>query len=271
MPKLPRKSPPGVHIVNIPGIDPNVLRLYAPRPGRRPLLPELSPRAQVALMCRMLFQEGWNDHIAGHITVREDDGSILTNPWELAWDEVTAGDIVRLDHTGQVVDGDWNVTPAIGLHLQLHALRPDAAVVVHNHAHWSGIWANMQRIPPVYDQAGGYVDGPLPLFDEYAGTFEDEDKTLAAAKALGDAKWALLANHGALVVGKDLRQAHLRVITLEWRARRAWEVEIAGGGRALNDEQIAAIALPDANGFPFLWEAMARRELRRDPGVLDEE
>jgi hypothetical protein len=37
----------------------------------------------------------------------------------------------------------------------------------------------------------------------------------------------------------------------------------------LTDEQVAAIALPDANGFPFLWEAMARRELRADPGILD--
>jgi hypothetical protein len=46
-------------------------------------------------------------------------------------------------------------------------------------------------------------------------------------------------------------------------------VELAGGGVPLTDEQVAAIALPDANGFPFLWEAMARRELRRSPDVLD--
>ncbi len=257
--------------MNIAGINPEMVKQFAPMPGRRPLLPELSPRAQVALMCRMLFQEGWNDHIAGHITVRQDDGSILTNPWELAWDEVTAGDIVTLDHEGKITKGDWNVTPAIGLHIQLHALRPDASVVVHNHAHWSGIWANMHRVPEVFDQAGGYVDGPLPLFNEYEGTFEDEDKTLAAAKALGDAKWALLANHGSLVLGRDMRQAHLRVLTLEWRARRAWEVEVAGGGVPLTEEQIAGIALPDANGFPFLWEAMARREIRRDASVLDED
>ena len=91
----------------------------------------------------------------------------------------------------------------------------------------------------------------------------------AAAKALGDAKWALLANHGSLVVGRDLRQAHLRAITLEWRSMRAIEVEQAGGGVALTEAQVAAIARPDAHGFPFLWEAMARRELREDPGILE--
>ena len=96
-----------------------------------------------------------------------------------------------------------------------------------------------------------------------------EDVTSAAVRALGEEKWALLANHGALVVAENLRQAHLRAVTLEWRSRRAYEVELAGGGVALTEEQIAAIALPDSNGFPFLWEAMARRELRESPDILD--
>jgi ribulose-5-phosphate 4-epimerase/fuculose-1-phosphate aldolase len=253
----------------VTGVDYDMVRHYAPNPGRRPLLPELSEQAQVALMCRMLFHEGWNEHIAGHITYRLDDGRILANPWELAWDEVTAGDILTLDDSGAVTEGEWNITPAIGLHLHLHKLRPEVNVVIHNHAHWSGIWANLHKVPPVYDQAGAYVDGPLPLFDEYGGTLEDEDKSLAAAKALGDAKWALLANHGSLVVGRDLRQAHLRVTTLEWRSKRAYEVELVGGGVPLGDDKVAETALPDAHGFPFLWEAMARREIRRDPTVLD--
>lgn len=253
----------------IPGINPDIVKQFAPNPGRRPLLPELTEQAQVALMCRMLVHEGWNEHIAGHITFRTSDGNILTNPWELAWDELTASDILTLDETGAIIEGEWNTTPAIGLHIQLHALRPEANVVIHNHAHWSGIWANAHRIPPVYDQAGAYVDGPLPLYNEYEGTFEDGDTSLAAARALGDAKWALLANHGSLVVAKDLRQAHLRVATLEWRSMRAWQVEQIGGGVPLTEEQVAGIALPDANGFPFLWEAMARREIKRDPSVLD--
>ncbi len=253
----------------IAGLNQAVIQQLTPRPGRRPLLPALSDAAQVALMCRMLFREGWNDHIAGHITYRLADGRVLTNPWELAWDEVCASDILTLDANGEVIDGDWNVTPALGLHLKLHAARPDVNVVIHNHAHWSGIWANLHRVPPVYDQSGAYVDGPLPLYNEYAGTFDGEDATRAAVTALGDAKWALLANHGALVVAENLRQAHLRAITLEWRSRRAYEVELAGGGVPLPEEQVAAIALPDRNGFPFLWEAMARRELRESPEILD--
>lgn len=244
------------------------LKHIIPKPGKRALLPELSAKAQVALMCRMCFREGWNDHIAGHITLRQEDGTILTNPWELAWDELTAGDIVTLDSNGNNLDSDWNVTPAIGLHLQLHKLREDAHVVMHNHPEWSGRWACLGRVPGVYDQSSAYVGGDLPLFNEYEGTFDDEDKTLAAAKALGQAKWALLANHGSLVVGCNLRQAHLRVCTLEWRSKRAFELEQLGGAAVTPIEQFESVARADDNGFPFLWEAMARREIRRDPSVL---
>lgn len=252
------------------GLNEDVMRKFAPRPGRRDLLPPLSDKAQLALMCRMLFQEGWNEHIAGHITWRRPNGTTLTNPWELAWDELTAGDMVTLDGDGKVIDSDWNVTPAIGLHLQIHAARPDVHVVIHNHANWSGIWANRNEVPPIYDQTGAHVPGPLPIYDEYRGTFEDEATTLSVVEALADAKWALLANHGSLVLAKDLRQAHLRVVTLEWRSKRAYEVELAGGGKPLDPAIVEQVGVTDANGFPFLWEAMARRELRRDPSVLDE-
>ena len=71
------------------------------------------------------------------------------------------------------------------------------------------------------------------------------------------------------MVAKDLRQAHLRAITLEWRCKRAYEVELAGGGKPLSDDEVSIVSITDENGFPFCWEAMARRELRRDPRVVE--
>lgn len=250
-------------------VNVEMLKKFAPRPGARDLLPEISPKAQVALMCRILFAEGWDDHIAGHITVRQPDGTILTNPWELAWDEVTADDIVTIDAEGNVLDSDWNITPAIGLHLQLHKARADIHVVIHNHHKWSGIWACLQEVPPIYDQASAYCGVDIPIYNEYLGTLDNNEACASLIDALGeDARWALLAQHGALIVGKDLRQAHLRAATLEWRCRRAYEVRLAGGAEPLSNKVVEEVSLPDPNGFPFLWEAMARRELRRDPKVL---
>ena len=246
------------------------LKHLAPNPGRRPLLPELSPRAQLALLARALFREGYDDHIAGHITYRQPDGTMLVNPWELAWDELSASDIVGVDlKTGKVVEGEWNVTPAIGLHGEVHTQRPDVQVIIHNHSRYGSVWAAAHRVPPVYDQTSAQVDGPLALYDEYAGTVDGKVEAVSAVDALGEHKWALLANHGVFIVARDIRQAHLRAVTLEWRCRTAWQVEALGGGKPLDDKVAADFgSMVDSNGFPFLWEAMARREIRLDPGVL---
>jgi ribulose-5-phosphate 4-epimerase/fuculose-1-phosphate aldolase len=244
-------------------------RSRAPNPGRRPLLPPLSPAAELALLCRTLHREGYDDHIAGHITIKQPDGTMLVNPWELAWDELTASDILRIGHNGDVISGQWNVTPAINLHVAIHARRGDVRVIIHNHAKYGTLWANARRVPPVLDQTGAYVDGELVLVDEYAGTVDGSDAADSCAKALGNAKWALLANHGVLVVADSVRQAHLRAVTLEWRARQAFLLAAHGGGAPMAEAVADEIgARVDSEGFPFLWEAMARREIRLDPGVL---
>lgn len=241
-----------------------------PRPGRRPLLPQLTPRQELALLCRTLHREGYDDHIAGHITLAQDDGTYLVNPWELAWDELTASDIIRVDAAGRVIEGDWNVTPAIGLHMAVHRQRDDLQVIIHNHSRWGSVWSASGRIPPVYDQTSGHVDEDPRLYDEYAGTVDGAMEAQAAADALGLGKWALLKNHGVFIVAGNVRQAHLRAITLEHRCRLAWRVEVLGSGQPIaNPESLRIARMSDTLGMPFLWEAMARREIRLDPTVLE--
>lgn len=246
-----------------------MLEKLAPNPGRYPLIPELTAHQELALLCRALYREGYDDHIAGHITFAQSDGTFLINPWELAWDEITAADIIRVDGDGAVIEGEWNVTPAIGLHLEVHKRRHDLKVVLHNHSRWGLVWSASGRVPPVYDQTSGQVEGDPIFYDEYAGTVDGASEAEAAAAALGEEKWAILKNHGVFVVGKDIRQAHLRAITLEHRCRLAWQVEALGEGQPITDLETLRVAqMSDDLGFPFLWEAMARREIRLDPSVL---
>lgn len=245
------------------------LEELAPMPGRAPLIPDLSARQELALLARALHREGYDDHIAGHITIAEPDGTFLVNPWELAWDELTASDIIRVDSSGQVIEGEWNVTPAIGLHLAVHRRRHDLRVVLHNHSRWGSVWSALGRVPPVYDQTSGHVDEDPAFYDEYAGTVDGAIEAQAAADALGQGKWALLKNHGVFLVAENVRQAHLRAITLEHRCRLAWHVEALGDGQPITNPAVLRVAqMSDPMGFPFLWEAMARREIRLDPSVL---
>jgi L-fuculose-phosphate aldolase len=236
-----------------------------------PALPELSPRQEVALLARTLHREGYDDHLAGHISARQEDGTLLVNPWGLTWDEIQAGDVMRMDLDGRVLEGPWTVSPAIELHLALHRERDDVGVAVHNHPVWSTIWADMHEVPPVYDQTSALVAGEVALYETWDGTVNDRANAEAAVRALGDARMALLANHGVLVVGRDVAQAYHRCMVLEWRCRNAWRVRAAGGGVPLKPDQYEVLAgYLDLLSPPGQWEAMVRRELRADAGVLDE-
>jgi ribulose-5-phosphate 4-epimerase/fuculose-1-phosphate aldolase len=242
---------------------------YTPQPGRFALTPELSPQQELAILCQALFAEGYDDHIAGHISYRQEDGSLLINPWELTWDEVTASDIIRIDRDGNVIDGEWNVTPANLLHRAIHEVRSDANVIIHNHPRYASVWANRHEVPRTFDQTSANINGEIKLYNEYAGTLHQTEQCATAARELGDAKWALLANHGVLVIGNDIRQAHVRAVTLEWRSRQAWMVEAIGGGIPMPAEQADHLGgLIDEHGLPFMWEAMVRRVIRKNPQVL---
>ena len=241
-----------------------------PAPTARALLPELTPRQELVLLARALWREGYDDHLAGHITYRQPDGTLLCNPWMLLWEELRPRDVLRIDTEGHVLEGDWPVPLGIPLHLALHRLRPGVTVAVHNHPRFGTIWADLPRVPPCHDQSSALGGGKLVLVDEYEGPVNDPDAAARAVAAMGGADLALLANHGVFVLAGSIRAAHQRAVALEQRCRNAWHVEAVGGGRELPEPARSFFAGHDGEGFLGFWEAMARRELRLDPGLLDD-
>jgi ribulose-5-phosphate 4-epimerase/fuculose-1-phosphate aldolase len=235
-----------------------------------PPLPELTPQQELALLCRVLFAEGYNDHLAGHITYKQPDGTFLVNPFGLTWDEVRASDVMRMDADGNELEGRWTITPAITLHVELHRNRDDVGVAIHNHPDWGTVWADLGRAPAIFDQTGALYHGDVAIYDEYWGSVDDPGNARAAVEAIGTANVGLLANHGVLVLGSDVEQAYLRAISFEWRCRQAWRIAAAGGGVPMNP--LAARNYGDffnTHQFTGLFPAMARRTLRHDPTILD--
>lgn len=233
---------------------------------------ELTPHQELALLARVLHREGYDDHLSGHITFKQPDGTFLVNPWGLTWDELRASDVARMDAQANQLEGRWLITPAITLHVALHARRHDAGVVVHNHPRWGTIWADAQRVPPIYDQTGAMYSGEIAVYDDYEGPVNEMFNATRAVESLGSADAALLANHGVLVIGRDVREAYIRSMVLEWRCRQAWHVEALGGGVPMRDEVARSFgALIDSvdDAFDGFFEAMARRVIRQDPSVLD--
>ena len=232
------------------------------------LLPELSAPEELVLLARTLWREGYDDHLAGHITYRQADGTLLCTPWLLLWEEIRPEDVLVIDRDGHLLEGRWPVPLGIPLHLELHRQREDVVVAVHSHPQFGTAWADARRIPPCYDQSSALGGGEITVVDEYDGPVNDPAAAARAVTAMGDAAMALLVNHGVFVTAGSVRAAHQRAVALEYRCRRAFQVECLGGGRELPDPARSFFRASDGEGFAGFFEAMARQELRRDPTLL---
>ncbi len=244
---------------------------FEPTPAK--LIPDMSPREELVLLARCLWREGYNDHLAGHITCNVGDGTLLCNPWLITWNELRPHQVIRIDLEGNVVEGDWPAPLGIPLHLALHAARPTVGWAVHNHPLYGTVLADMKVVPPAMDQSSSLGGGELVLVDEYEGGVNNMVAAKEAVARMGTADLALLAGHGVFVVGSTARAVHQRAVALEQRCQRAWHVMAAG--RPLDspvpDSWLDLMNRSDGNGFIGFWEAMVRQELRADPTLLDEQ
>lgn len=243
--------------------------MFEPTPEK--LMPDVSPREELVLLARCLWREGYNDHLAGHITCNLGDGTLLCNPWLVTWNELRPHQVIRIDLQGNVVEGDWPAPLGIPLHLALHEARPGVAWAMHNHPLHGTVLADMGVVPPPMDQSSSLGGGELVLVDEYEGGVSNMDAARAAVAKMGDADLALLAGHGVFVLGKSARAVHQRAVALEQRCQRAWYIRAAGGplDTRLPQWWLDGLQRSDGEGFVGFWEAMVRQELAADPTLLD--
>lgn len=240
-------------------------------PTAEKLMPDLTPREELVVLARALWREGYNDHLAGHITVNLGDGTLLCNPWLLTWAELRPSQVLRIDLDGRVVEGDWPVPLGIPLHLELHKVRSDVGWAVHNHPLFGTVWADLAEVPPILDQSSALGGGALAVVDEYEGPVNDANSARRAVTQMGDASMALLAGHGVFILGRSARAVHQRAVALEQRCQHAWYARAAGGTDAsrVPDAFIDLVARSDGEGFVGFWEAAVRAELASEPSLLD--
>jgi ribulose-5-phosphate 4-epimerase/fuculose-1-phosphate aldolase len=239
-----------------------------PRPGPG-IGRELTVRQELACALRILAREGWRENLSGHITVATDDGGMWCNPWGMWWEEVRASDVLRLDADGNVVEGKWDVTPAVFLHTELHRARPDAAAIVHNHPFHATLLAVMRQLPRLVHQNSCIFDGELAFVDEYEG-LDDADGGKWLASEVGKASGVLLAHHGAIVTGPTVAEMCYKAATFERMCRFTYDALAAGHeplevpvGKRGELKQMLRQNTPRA-----YWDGAVRLLLKDEPEVL---
>ncbi len=242
------------------------MRLPAPGPG---IGHALSIEQELACALRILAHEGWRENLSGHITWAAPDGGMWCNPWGIWWEEVRASDILRLDADGNIVEGKWDVTPAVFLHTELHRARSDATVIVHNHPYYATLLAAMGELPRMVHQNSCIFDGELAFVDEYGG-IEDANDGKWLAREMDDASGVLLAHHGAIVTAPTIASACYKAVTFERMCHFTYDIVQAGQTPVELPVAARAALKPvlQQNTPQAYWDGAVRLLLRDEPEVL---
>lgn len=175
-------------------------------------------------LCRIghsLFARGLTFGSSGNISARLPDGGWLVTPTNVAMGDLDPGQLCVLDSDGRWLDGP-KPTKEVFLHTAMYTSRKDAGAVVHLHSSHAVAVSILDDIdpedvlPPLTAYAVMRV-GKLRLIPYYPPG--DAQLGTAVAAVAGRHHAVLLANHGPVVAGTDLRTAQYAIEELEETAK----------------------------------------------------
>lgn len=184
-----------------------------------------------------LIETGLTDGTSGNISARcLDEPVALITPSARDYRILTERDLVRVYLGSGHAEGRWKPSSEWQLHVAIYRARPDVNAVVHFHPTWaSAVAVARKTIPVLIDEA---VDiGPIPTAP-YAPSGSEELAENVSGELAKGSNAVLLANHGAVAVGRDLREAMRRALEVERLAKIYIGAEFLGGAHALDEAAI---------------------------------
>lgn len=184
---------------------------------------EAQIRDLLVKLAASLFARGYAVGSAGNISVRLDDGFLMT-PTNSSLGGLESARISKLDTGFNHMSGD-RPSKEVFMHRAFYQARPDANAVVHLHSTMATAIAcladadPLAPIPPLTPYFVMRVGKSLPIIPYYRpGDHAMEPAIHAAAMR---ARAVLLANHGPVVSGPTLTDAVYAAEELEEAARLA--------------------------------------------------
>lgn len=187
--------------------------------GRAPA-PRAALSEAVVATARAMNALGINRGRAGNVSVRCDDGFLIT-PSAMPYERMQPADVVYVSLDGVAAPGVHAPSTEWRFHRDILATRPDAHAIVHTHGPFATTLACLERPIPAFHymvaRAGGHDIRCAP----YA-TFGTQALSDHALAALQDRRACLLAHHGAIAIGESLEAALGLAVEVESLAELYW-------------------------------------------------
>ncbi len=167
---------------------------------------------------KSLLEKGLVYGTGGNLSARAESGnSFWITPSGMDYRLLDADDLVEMSFEGKILTGHRRPSIEWMLHRALYVARPDVEAVVHTHSTYATtLAAARQDLMPVTDTFV-VVFGECVQVADY-GLTGSAELAANAVSTLGNGVAALLANHGAVCVGKDVKAAFETALLLEQSA-----------------------------------------------------
>lgn len=229
---------------------------------------------RLAAACRLFGRFGYDEGVAGHITARDPEHAdrFWVNGFGVHFRQVSVSNLICVDHTGEVVEGDHTVNrAAFAIHSRVHQARPDVVAAAHAHSVHGKAFSSLgiQLDPITQDACAFYEDHAV--FDDYTGVVLQTSEGGRIADALGASKLVILRNHGLLSVGTSVDAAAWWFIAADRSCHAQLLADAAGTTVHIDPDQAATTRgqvgseIAGLANFHPLWSWIVAEE----PDLLD--
>lgn len=157
---------------------------------------------------KKMSAEGLSSGTSGNLSIYlKEEGVVLITPSGIGYFDTEPEDIVVMDLEGNILEGKRKPSSEWHLHTLFYKNKPEARAVVHTHSKYcttlSTLRMPIKAVHYVIADAGT-DEVPCAPYRRY-GT---EELAKVAVETAGESNAVLLANHGIVVCGKNLKSAY---------------------------------------------------------------
>lgn len=203
--------------------------------------------AEVLATARAMNAAGINRGTAGNVSARCADGFLIT-PTGMAYDECLPEDMVNVGMdggppkvgAGGTAAGRRKPSSEWRFHRDIYAARPEAGAIIHTHSPFATSLACQELDIPAFHYMIARFGGDTLRCATYA-TFGTQELSDAMLVALEDRRACLIAHHGMVVFGADLKQALALAVELESLCEQFWRVLQLGAPKVLPADEMLRV------------------------------
>ncbi len=182
---------------------------------------------------KRLLAEGLVKGTWGNISLRVDPETMVITPSGREYQDLKPDEMVEVNILTHKYKGNIKPSTEFKMHAEVFRKRREINAVIHTHPpSASTVAAARREVPPVLDDMAQII-GPTVRVADYARS-SSRKMNKVALKALKGRMACLLANHGAVCIGRDLEEAFVVSQVLEKACRTFIEAEFLGGAKSVN-------------------------------------